>query len=157
MAFRLLVGRSSVYVGLYLIFSLFLFGLLPALFPIPHLGNAWNLLILLTPFLLATAFFGMTMSRWFTDAEAPLLMITFFSVGYIFLSGISYPLELMPWYWQVAHALFPATPATLAFVQIHSMGASLSDIWPQLITLWIQVMVYGVLGVFAIQRNLKGG
>ena len=51
------------------------------------------------PYLTATSFLGLTASRYFTDSEAPLLMIVFFSVELIFLSGVSYPIELMPWYW----------------------------------------------------------
>lgn len=61
-------------------------------------------------------------------------MIAFFSVGLIFLSGVSYPLELMPWYWRAAHYIFPAAPGTLAFVKANSMGASVSDIRPEYIT-----------------------
>ena len=39
--------------------------------------------------------------------------------------------------WQAAHYIFPAAPAVLAFVQLNSMGATLADIWPQMLTLWI--------------------
>ena len=83
---------------------------------------------MIVPFLMSTSFLGLTASRYFTDAEAPLLLIAFFSVGLIFLSGISYPLELMPWYWRAMHYLLPAAPGTLAFVKLNSMGASLADI-----------------------------
>ena len=97
---------------LYVVFSLFLLGLLPHLFSIPHIGSGGDIVTMMIPFLLGTSFLALAVSRWFTDSEAPLLMIAFFSVGYIFLSGVSYPLELMPWYWQTAHYLFPAGPAT---------------------------------------------
>ena len=110
---------------------------------------------MMIPFLLATSFFALAVSRWFTDSEAPLLMIAFFSVGYIFLSGVSYPLELMPWYWQAAHYVFPVAPAVLAFVKLNSMGADLADIWPQMLTLWIQVIVYGAWAVHTTRRVYK--
>lgn len=146
-AIRIVSGRTFVYVMLYAVFSLFLLGLLPHIFSIPHIGNTWDIITLMIPFLLATGFFGLAASRWFTDSEAPLLMIAFFSVGYIFLSGVSYPLELMPWYWQAIHYIFPVAPAVLAFVKLNSMGASLADIWPQMLVLWIQVVVYGTLAL----------
>ena len=73
-------------------------GLLPHLFSIPHIGSGGDIVTMMIPFLLGTSFLALAVSRWFTDSEAPLLMIAFFSVGYIFLSGVSYPLELMPWY-----------------------------------------------------------
>lgn len=117
-------GRTFVYVMLYVVFSMFLLGLLPHIFSIPNIGSGWDIVTMMIPFLLATSFFALAVSRWFTDSEAPLLMIAFFSVGYIFLSGVSYPLELMPWYWQAAHYVFPVAPAVLAFVKLNSMGVN---------------------------------
>lgn len=150
-AFRIVSARTFVYVMLYTVFSLFLIGLLPHVFSIPHIGSPWDIVTMMIPFLIGTSFFGLAVSRWFTDSEAPLLMIAFFSVGYIFLSGVSYPLELMPWYWQAVHYIVPAAPAVLAFVKLNSMGASLADIWPQMLVLWIQVIVYGLLAVYTAQ------
>ena len=89
-------------------------------------------------YILATSFFGLACSLFFSDSDAPLLLVAFFSVGLIFLSGVSYPLELMPWYWQWIHYMVPAAPGTLAFVKINSMGASMSEISQQYIILWIQ-------------------
>ncbi|MEG2332618.1 MAG: ABC transporter permease, partial [Bacteroides sp.] len=106
------------------------------------------------PYLLATSFFGLAASRWFTDSEAPILMIAFFSVGLIFLSGVSYPLELMPWYWQATHYLIPAAPATLAFVKVNSMGASMADIRTEYITLCIQTVVYFGLSVWVYRWKI---
>ena len=93
--------------------------------------------------------------RYFTDSEAPLLMIAFFSVGLIFLSGVSYPMELMPWYWQWIHYMVPAAPGTLAFVKINSMGASMSEISQQYIIVWIQCAIYFVLACRAYRYNIK--
>ena len=148
-------GRTFVYVMLYDVCSMFLLGLLPHIFSIPNIGSGWDIVTMMIPFLLATSFFALAVSRWFTDSEAPLLMIAFFSVGYIFLSGVSYPLELMPWYWQAAHYVFPVAPAVLAFVKLNSMGGSLADIWPQMLTLWIQVIIYGAWAVYTTRRVYK--
>ena len=71
------------------------------------------------------------------------------------VGGVSYPLELMPWYWQTAHYLFPAGPAVLAFVKLNSMGGTLADVWPQMLTMWIQVLVYGTLAL-CTTRHLYG-
>lgn len=110
---------------------------------------------MMVPYLMATSFFGLAASRFFTDSEAPLLMIAFFSVGLIFLSGVSYPLELMPWYWRMMHYIIPAAPATLAFVKLNSMGADMADIQPEYITLWIQVVVYFGLSVWVYKKKLE--
>lgn len=141
-ALSLVCGKSLTYAVLYGIFSFFLVGLLPLLFDIPH-GASWGALaVLLVPYIWSTSFLGLALSRWYTDAEAPVLLIAFFSIGLIFLSGVSYPFELLPWYWQVVHYLIPAAPAVLAYVQLSAMDASLHDVWPQLLALWGQVVVY---------------
>ena len=123
-------GRTFVYVMLYFIFALFLSGLIPHLISLTQSGIGRDIITMMIPFLIGTSFFGLAASRYFTDSEAPLLMIAFFSVGYIFLSGVSYPLELMPWYWQAAHYVVPAAPAVLAFVKLNSMGGDMADIRP---------------------------
>ncbi|WP_294609529.1 ABC transporter permease [uncultured Bacteroides sp.] len=147
-------GRTFVYVMLYIIFALFLLGLLPHFFSIPNIGNGRDIITMMIPFLIGTSFFGLAASRYFTDSEAPLLMIAFFSVGYIFLSGVSYPLELMPWYWQAAHYVVPAAPAVLAFVKLNSMGGDMADIRPEMITLWIQVFVYFLLSLWVFKKRI---
>lgn len=55
---------------------------------------------------------------------------------------MSYPLELMPWYWQAAHFVIPASPGVLAFIKLNSMGAGMADIEREYVTLWIQCIVY---------------
>lgn len=148
-------GKTFVYTMLYAVFSIFLLGLMPVVFQLPDIGRPLDIIALMIPYLMATSFFGLAASVFFADSEAPLLLIAFFSVGLIFLSGVSYPLELMPWYWQAAHFLFPAAPAALAFVQINSMGASLNEVGLQYVTLWIQCAIYFVLACLAYRYNIR--
>lgn len=152
---RIIGSKTFVYCCLYAVFSLFLLGLMPVVFSLPDIGVKYEIVMLMIPYLLATGFFGLAASVFYTDSETPLLMIAFFSVGLIFLSGVSYPLELMPWYWRAAHFVIPAAPGTLAFVKINSMGASMSDIQPEYLTLWIQCAVYFVLACLAYRYNIK--
>ena len=152
---RIVIGKTFVYCMLYAVFALFLLGLMPVIFSLPDIGLRYEIVMLMIPYLLATSFFGLAASVFFTDSDAPLLMIAFFSVGLIFLSGVSYPLELMPWYWRAAHYIFPAAPGTLAFVKANSMGASVSDIRPEYITLWIQSAVYFPLACLAYRHNIR--
>ena len=154
-AIRIVAGKTSVYCALYAIFAFFLLGLLPHFFSIPNIGNGLYIVLLLIPYLMATSFLGLAASRYFTDSEAPLLMIAFFSVGLIFLSGVSYPMELMPWYWKVVHYIFPAALGTLAFVKLNSMGASMADIRPEYITLWIQALIYFTISIWVYKKKLE--
>lgn len=155
LAISLVCGKTITYAMLYAIFAFFLVGLLPLLFDIPH-GASWGALaMLLIPYILGTSFLGLALSRWYADAEAPILLIAFFSIGLIFLSGVSYPFELIPWYWKVAHYVIPAAPAVLAYVQLGSMGATLHDVCPQLLALYVQMVVYFALAVCTYHDKSK--
>lgn len=77
-AIRIVAGKAFVYCGLYAIFSFFLLGLLPYFFSILNIGNGLYIVLLMIPYLIATSFLGLAASRYFTDSEAPLLMIAFF-------------------------------------------------------------------------------
>ena len=155
LALSLVCGKTLIYAVLYLLFALFLVGLLPLLFDIPH-GASWGALaLLLVPYVVSTALLGLTLSRWYADAEAPVLLIAFFSIGLIFLSGVSYPLELMPWYWRVVHYFIPAPPAVLAYVALTGMDATPRDMWPQLLALYVQVPVYLALALWTYRDLLR--
>ncbi len=150
----IVIGRTTIHATLYGAFSLFLVGLLPRFFDLPHLASAWTLVGILTPFILATSLFGQCFGRLFSDSDAPLLLITFFSVGLIFIAGISYPLELLPTQWQVLHYIFPSSPAILAYTATSSMGATLSEVGREVAVLWAQVGAYFLLATIP-QRGFR--
>ena len=155
MAMNIVIGKSVVYVGFYALFAIFLLELLPLEFDLPHLASPLLLIQLMIPFLFATAFFGLACSPCFKDSDAPLLLIAFFSVGLLFLSGISWPLELMPWPWRLLHCLLPAPVGVLAFVKATSMGADISDISREMILLWGQCAVYFIVACWVYQRRIR--
>lgn len=155
MAMNIVIGKSVVYVGFYALFAIFLLGLLPLVFDLPHLASPLLLIQLMIPYLLATAFFGLACSPFCKDSDAPLLLIAFFSVGLLFLSGISWPLELMPWPWRLFHCLLPAPVGVLAFVKATSMGADISDISREMMLLWGQCAVYFIVACWVYQRRIS--
>jgi hypothetical protein len=139
---RLVGGRLLVYVSIYAVMALFVVALVPRLFDLPHEGDALTLGVLMAEYLVATAAFALALAPLFRHPEEGLVYIAFFSVGYLFLSGVSYPLESMPWPWQVVRILFPVCPATMAYVEVNTLGASLGDISTQLLWLSLQAKVY---------------
>lgn len=153
--FAIIIGKTGVYMFIYTFLCIFMIGVLPLMFQLPHLASPILIIQLMIPYLLATCFFSLACSFFFSDSDAPLLLISFFSVGLVFLSGISYPLENMPWYWQWSHFIIPAAPGTLAFVKINSMGASMAEISQQYIVLWIQVIIYFFIACWAYRYNMK--
>lgn len=154
-AIKVVSAKTFVYCSIYGVFGFFFTGFLHKIYSIPSIGDPLSITIMFIPYLLATSFFVLSLSWWFTDSEAPILMIAFFSVCLIFLSGVSYPLELMPWYWKMSHFIFPAAPATLAMVKLNSMGATMADIRLEYTTLLVQTLVYFVLAVIVYRKKFK--
>jgi hypothetical protein len=152
---RIVTARMMVYVGVYAVMSLFVVALVPRLFDLPHRGDALTLTVLMAEYLVATAAFALALAPVFRDSEEPLVYVAFFSVGYLFLSGVSYPLECMPTAWRFVSILFPVCPATRAYVQVNSLGASLGEISSQLLLLAVQAKVYISVAVFGHWRLLK--
>ena len=144
---KIVLGKAFTNVMIYSVFSVFFLGLLPLIFDLPHLGDSLDIIIMMIPYLFASVFFCLSLSPLYTDGDMPLFFIVFMSVPLVFLTGISYPLELMPWHWKILHYIIPTAPATLAFVKLDCMGGNLSNVVPEMITLWIQCGVYFILSM----------
>ena len=142
---KIVLGKTFTNVMIYSVFSVFFLGLLPLIFDLPHLGDSLDIIIMMIPYLFASVFFCLSLSPLYTDGDMPLFFIVFMSVPLVFLTGISYPLELMPWHWKIFHYLIPTAPVTLAFVKLDCMGGDLSNVVPEMINLWIQCAVYFIL------------
>lgn len=149
------VGRGVVYVVLYAIFALFLLGLLPVVFDLPRLGNPLTITALIVPFLIATSSLGQAFGLLFRDSEGALLLIAFFSVGLLFLSGMSYPTTLLPPLWRAVHYILPAPTAILGYIKAASMGATSAEVGPHIATLWVQAFGYFVVAVIMLRATLR--
>lgn len=126
----------------YTILALFLTGLIPLIFNLPHLGNPLLLYPFVILFILTTTAFGYAVSPLFKGPEDVMLYVPFFSVGLIFLSGVSYPFVQIPHLWQWIHYLFPTSPAIEGYIKIHTMGCTFREVLPQIITLAVQLIFY---------------
>jgi ABC-type multidrug transport system permease subunit len=135
--------------------AFFVVGLVPWLFDLPHAGSPLTLAVLMVAYLAATVAFALACAPLFRDAEGGLVYIAFFSVGYLFLSGVSYPLELMPAAWRFVRIFLPVCPATLAYVEVQAAGAPFGDISSQILWLFLQAKVYISVAVIGHYRLLR--
>jgi len=154
-AISIVVGKVLAYFVIFAIILLFMLGLLPLIFDLPHIGQPLTLVFMVIPFLIASSAFALCWLPLYTDSEKPLIFIVFMSIILLFFSGISYPLELMPWYWKIMHYILPAASAALCFVKVNTMGADISQILPEITTLWTQSIVYLIISIFVCHIGLK--
>ena len=152
---RLLVGRAICYFTLYSVTSLFTLVVAPWLFGLPQLTDFTTYVLLFLPMLLAMIFFSLGCSLLTRHREKAMILWVFTSVPFLFLTGLSWPLSAIPGPLRALGYLIPSTPGVQAFVAVSSMGAQLSDILPQYLTLWVQALVYFLITSFAYARVLR--
>ena len=139
---RIVSGKALAYLMVYAVMGAFLTLVVPRLFHFPQLASWQHLLAMMTPYVLACVFFGMTVSCLVRYRENVMLIVVFVSLPLLFLSGISWPQSNIPGYWQGVSWLFPSTYGVRAFVRMNTMGGTLGDVAPELRYLWIQVAAY---------------
>lgn len=140
--FRIVFGKAMCYFMVYCIMAAYITLCVPRFFHFTALSHGIDLAMLLVPYILSIIFFGMCFSCMVRYRENVMLLVIFTSVPLLFMSGISWPLSNMPGVWQAVAYIFPSTFGIRGFLSISSMGGDVHDIEPELIGLWIQVVVY---------------
>ena len=154
-ALTLIMGKALFYFMVFAVMATYLTLAVPKMFRFTALASAGSLAALLLPYLLASIFAAMALSFAVRQREQVMLLVVFTSVPLLFLTGISWPQSNMPWVWELLARLFPSTFAVRGFLRISSMGATLADIRPELMGLWLQAIAYFALAwlMYALQRR----
>lgn len=120
------IGRIVAYISIYvLVFGLYIL-LLHYVYGLPDLATNGTLLIFALVFLISTAAFALAVSTLFTKIDEVFLLVVPMSMILFFMSGISWPKELIPEFLRgIAHAL-PATIAMIGLTKITQMGTPLN-------------------------------
>ena len=141
--------------GGYFLLSFFIIGLIPQIFNLPALARQWELYIFIALLIITTGAFIGAVAPLFRDPEEVMLYVPFFSVGLIFLSGSSFPLVQIPVVWQIIHYIFPTSPGIIGYIKLNSMGGSLGNVTPEIITLIVQMFIYGGIFLITLRRINK--
>lgn len=139
---RIILGRSAAYFLLYYAMAAILLVGLPRLFDIPHIGNPFDILRLMVPYLLATIFFAICVSVFIRNRESGMVLLISSSLIFLFMAGISWPKEMIPDAWRYLSYIIPYTAGAHGFIHINSMGATLWTTRAEYYTLWILTGAY---------------
>ena len=140
-----ILGKILVVFPLFFFMALYMYVVVTWGFSLPHLGNYWDWIAMLTPYILACSCFTIVCSGMIYRREDSLLIFVFMSVPLLFLSGISWPSVSIPPVWKFVSWLFPSTFGLNAHVKIMSMGGDLAATAHEVRCLWIQAAVYFIL------------
>lgn len=141
---RLVLHQAGRYLLVYVPMSVYVLAVVPHLFSLQQLANPWQLGLFVIPFLLACAFFAITVSGLVRHRETGIVLVVFSSVPLLFLSGISWPGSALPPVWEALSYLFPSTFGIRGFVAMNNMGAPLHDVMHSWLMLWVQTVIYAL-------------
>lgn len=148
-------GRAAAFMLIYAVLAAYLALVVPRIFGFTSIAGGSYLLGFMLPYLLACTFFSITVSGFIKHREDVMLLVVFSSVPLLFISGVSWPQSAIPEFWQYVSAVFPSTYGIRGFVRMNTMGATLGDVKPEQISLWIQTAVYFILSctVFIMRKK----
>lgn len=110
-------------------------------------GSLGALLITSGLFVSATVAGALALGSFFRTRERPVQIWIITSLPIYFLSGLSWPIEAMPEWLSLFRRLFPTSPGIQVMIGLNQMGASLSDLWLDLINLVALTGGYGFIAV----------
>jgi len=152
---RLVFGKASAYIFVYLFNAIFALGVLYKWFSYPDRGSALSIITLFIPYILSVSFLGLAISMAFKERVHSMLFLVFLSPIVVFLSGISWPTAAIPpvLYW-IAH-IFPSTFVIPAYLRIRVSGAGLESVRFELISLYIQAFFYFILACLSYRYSIR--
>lgn len=151
---RIVLGKSSAYFIIYAIVSAYILCVVPKIFSLVQIAQAGTLAAFILPYVLSCIFFAMTCSIFIHHREACMMIYVFTSVPLLFISGVSWPGSAIPEFWRVISWLFPSTFGINGYIAINSMGATLDQVLPEFIALWIQTGVYFLTTCIVYRRQI---
>jgi len=147
------LGKAGAYFSIYFFHAVYLFQIVPSIFNFARRGNPVDLMIFIVPFLLATIFLGIAVSRWFKSREMAILVVAFTSLPILLVSGFPWPPEAMPAWLLYPGKLIPSTAGINGFLIIGQMGGTLKDALREWSLLWALSAVYFFAALYLFRRN----
>lgn len=138
-----MAGKLLAYMVPYLPMAIYALHYVPLIFSLPHSGSMTQYLPFFLPMLIASAGFGLVISQIFIkEREMSLMVVVFTSVGFLFLSGLTWPRYAMHPLWQWIGNCIPAVWGVEGFIRINSNGATLAQNSHPYLMLWLLSAIY---------------
>lgn len=124
------------------------------LFNITINGSIVLTMLLLILTVLCFVGFGIMVSARVGTQEDYSQIIMPFAMPMMFVSGVFYPIETMPWIFQKIAYIFPLTYANDALRAVMLKGAGIGDIWVDVMVLLAFTLLFFAVGVSRFNRDI---
>ena len=145
--------KATLYVALYLFYSIFYFLIYPAIVNYPMAYNVLPLFIMLTVMFYCTIFFSQVISYFYKHRETSLLLLVVTSLIFIFLPGLIWPKESIPNIVNLVALFIPATCSVDGIVKLNQMNATFWNIRYDFIWLLFLCILYFKLAIKIIKKQ----
>lgn len=145
------LAQGAAYLTVILLPTIYILHYVPLMFAFPMAGDTLEIFAFILPMLIASIALGLCFQGVCWERESVFVLWVVTSVAFLFLSGLTWPRYAMPGFWKFLSDLVPASFAVEGFIRMNTNGASLSQVRPDYIALWIQAGGYSILA-FIIQK-----
>lgn len=153
---RIIFGRGLAFFITYIPITVYMLIVVPKIFNLPQLmPSLMTIFLFIVPFLLSVIFLGMSISVFFKNRENSIPFYLFMSLPFVFLSGISWPREAMPRFWELFSHIIPSTDAVQGYSRMMTMGADLSQVSVEYFTLWILSAAFFIFAFITYSWRMK--
>jgi ABC-2 type transport system permease protein len=154
-------GKLGATALIYLGHAVFMFGVVFSLYGFPMRASWLDVFIFLVPYFAAVTLLGLAVAELFDRPESSTVALAAMSLPALFMSGISFPVDVQAGWVRVLAVVLPSTFGIQGFLQLAEMGASFDQTLRSWGALWIQAVVYWSLAWLVLRyrgrsRHLGG-
>lgn len=128
---------------------------LPYLYGLPRLGGIVPILIFAVPFVFSVAGLGFVVACIFRSPVRVQLILAAAGLPLFMVAGFSWPSEAIPPAIRLVSYLVPSTSAIDGFVKLSQLGAPLSAVTPEFLTLWALAFFYNFVALLQMAWQAK--
>ena len=147
-------GKIAAKLLIELVRALILIFMAIILFNVSIKGGILQTFIVLVIGALCFVGFGIMLSARTSTQEDYAQIVMPFSMPMMFVSGVFYPIETMPWILQKIAYIFPLTYLNEAMRGIMLKGQTLGDVWLDLVVLLGFTLLFFIIGVKRFNRDV---
>lgn len=150
------IGKLIPYMLLSFICTIIILVLSVLVFKMPIRGNILLLLFLCIVFMLTSASFGLMISALVkTQLDAMMVTMMGLFLPTVLLSGFLFPLDNMPYFFQLLANVFPAKWFIIAIKDVMIKGSGIYEIWKYMLILFGMAVFLIVISLSRIDKRRK--
>jgi ABC-2 type transport system permease protein len=148
-----ILGKLLAYLALQAVVLPLYLVVLPYMYGLPRLGGILPMLIFAIPFVLSVAGLGFVVAGIFRKPIRVQLILASAGLPLFMVAGFSWPREAIPPAIKLLSYVVPSTSAIDGFVKLSQLGAPLSAVNSEFLSLWALAILYNLVALRLAVRD----